>query len=516
MSLAPIPVHGALDNLAACRRAQAIIKWVDENPGLPFPLLFELMHDGDLWKLFFNNLVARGPCTIKIVKVKGHDSLAADENPDEDRLRNIQGNNKSDELAKRASRDYGPQDVIALGNYLVWRNETYIKFIAAVHKVLVRMHIAAHRLRHQPAFRMQYPQANAHRPQLVTYRQLCFPSDHNSSQTNICVLECCVTKQVVDDFLSRANPLVRGAWHMLTHCKIVAHPIDEPGLTWHEFLALASLWSPDEAPRLPHRSARSAPRLAQIINVFKRDVLHMFKVLVHPTMHSMLRINYHGVNRLQGLGITNRVQHVSFLPCICNDACVHISLAILSINKALPARLQRSIRSGRAVMLRTKLLTGQGSLKWQKHLDDARQLVTSQHQVVVQPYSPPQAVAPMLQAVEPISMFMCPNGHGRAATTPAFDPLKPHKCTWCAGCRKYLGGKKWMCPCKVPWSSCPHHVSVLVPVALPNRKRRTQAIPAMTESEAAQKLARIEAPTCSRIILSPKLAARFPHLARPS
>ena len=153
-----------------------------------------------------------------------------------------------------------------------------------------------------------------------------------------------------------------------------------------------------------------------------------------------------------------------------------------------------------------------------KHPLTARNKLMPQHHCLVTPYSPPSSTSPhgAPHSSDPVSMFACPLGHCRAATTPAFDPLKPHKCTWCSSCRKYIGGKKWLCPCRVPWATCPHHVSVLAPVPMPNRKRRTQSIQGMSEREAANKLARIEPARCSRIILTPALAAKFPHLASSS
>ena len=172
MSLAPIPVHGALDNLAACRMAQRIIQSIGDHHDAPFPQLFELMVNGDLWKRFHRNMLARGQQTMKIVKVKGHDKLAEGESPTDGRLSDINGNSNSDALAKQARRDHSPPNLVRLGDYFAWRQQQYTSFVVALHAILVRMHLAAHRLRQQPAYRLQHQQASGRRPQLFSLRKL--------------------------------------------------------------------------------------------------------------------------------------------------------------------------------------------------------------------------------------------------------------------------------------------------------------------------------------------------------
>ena len=303
---------------------------------------------------------------------------------------------------------------------------------------------------------------------------------------------------------------------MLTQCRLQLCQSQKPGITWQEFLLLATIWSPDDTLRQPNVTARSGPSLASTLTIFKRDVGRMFKVLVHPSMHNIIRASQIKDNRLSGLGVANYVPHLCFLPCLHPEAWNDISYALLNIARATTQRVIRNIQLGHSVMLKSYCLTGKGIIKWHKFAGTARSKLLAHHNVLVVPYVPLHSTGPHDTNAHVTSVFTCPAGHERAATTPAFDPLKPTKHTWCSTCKKYINGKMWVCACRVPWYTCPHHVSILAPMAMPNRKRKAQSIRTMTQAEASHKLAKLAPNTCSRVILSPGLAARFPHLGNAS
>ena len=302
---------------------------------------------------------------------------------------------------------------------------------------------------------------------------------------------------------------------MFMHCQLQVNMAGQSGITWHELLLLAAAWAPDDTCRTAHSTARASKTLASVLAAFKRDVVRMFKIFVHPVMHNILRTSYQGSSRLQSLGYHNHVQHLSFLPCLCQQATLAISIAMLNITKTMPNKVVRSIRENKAIMLKQRSLTGQGSLKWHQYACEAREHLIISHPRLVSPYTPTgTSHMPHHAPTAAITRFVCPAGHYREATTPAFDPLRPSRNTWCSQCKKYLNGRKWLCPCGTNWALCPHHVTCLAPKALPNRKRSATAVKSMTNEEAAHKLAKIEPQRCSRLILPTKLAARFPHLAR--
>ena len=279
---------------------------------------------------------------------------------------------------------------------------------------------------------------------------------------------------------------------------------------------LSTLWSDDVQLFTSNATAKAAPQLAGVLARFRRDATKLFNLVIHPSQHHLVQVAHKGSNRLLAIGVSNRVPHIQMLPCLHSDIHMELTIAMLNITTKPAARIIKAIRKKQAVMVKRKTLNGHGSIKWQEHLEHAKHLCHQHHShehLCAHATPSSSSIQSPLMAGQAITSFACPQGHTRAAHSPVFDALRPTKFSWCPGCKKYIAGKKWTCPCKVPWAQCPHHVSLITPAAAPCRKRSVVIQP-MSADEAQRKKARIE-PTgmATRLILPPSSAGRFPHLA---
>ena len=111
--------------------------------------------------------------------------------------------------------------------------------------------------------------------------------------------------------------------------------------------------------------------------------------------------------------------------------------------------------------------------------------------------------------------FLCPQGHARNALD-QFDPYWINKSIWCPSCRGPHASTAWSCGCGRAWHNCPVHLGV--PLHAPARHKPqghgTKHQRADDAQTSARKLARLEPSVASRLILTPRLAQRFPHLAQ--
>ena len=162
---------------------------------------------------------------------------------DDDITRRIdmEGNSRSDDLAKQARRDYVPARILKLADYLTWRIHHYTLLVASIHKIIVRMHLAAQQLRAQPAFLLQHPLADRRRTKLLACKILTYPVVNTSQQDDSITLTCTTTQTVVDSYLSSANSLMQGMWKFLTQCRFSNLGPQQPGCTWPELLLFATI-----------------------------------------------------------------------------------------------------------------------------------------------------------------------------------------------------------------------------------------------------------------------------------
>ena len=79
--LLPMPIHIGIDNSTVVQNFHKLQKFAEEQlsvggalrSGLhPLRKPWQLVTDGDLWKVAWNILMQRGTTTVKVTKVKGH------------------------------------------------------------------------------------------------------------------------------------------------------------------------------------------------------------------------------------------------------------------------------------------------------------------------------------------------------------------------------------------------------------------------------------------------------------
>eukprot|EP00973_Karenia_brevis_P063751 8862704-Karenia_brevis.AAC.1 len=72
-SLSSSPAHIALDNASVVKKGSNIRTWVNTHGTCPYNgQPYALQNNGDLWQIFHDILLARGPHSIRISKTKGH------------------------------------------------------------------------------------------------------------------------------------------------------------------------------------------------------------------------------------------------------------------------------------------------------------------------------------------------------------------------------------------------------------------------------------------------------------
>jgi hypothetical protein len=143
-------LHIATDSQAVVRNAgyliRTAVKWNNlvgipahtrRNPcGRPW----SMQPDGDLWQQFWNAILARGPASIRITKVKGH---ATDKDISEGKSTEVhrKGNDEADKAAT-AGTEAVMSGLVALASWMHDRHTSYCKFMHKVHTVIIAVHKA--------------------------------------------------------------------------------------------------------------------------------------------------------------------------------------------------------------------------------------------------------------------------------------------------------------------------------------------------------------------------------------
>ena len=127
LSFAPLPVHGGIDYSGAVGRASDIIKWISSHLFKPYHTPFPLINDGGLRALFFLNVHSRGSHTIKISKVKGHDTEGL-QHLDDLRRDAAVGNQIADAIATEARKQMFSLALVKYADYLAHHVKSYIIF----------------------------------------------------------------------------------------------------------------------------------------------------------------------------------------------------------------------------------------------------------------------------------------------------------------------------------------------------------------------------------------------------
>lgn len=143
-------VHIGIDSAAMLSKArkliQVAIEWcTDSQPDWlpkrnPCKIPWGLQTDGDLWLVYFEAILARGPGSNKLYKVKAH-ATAKDIREGEANHVDKIGNDKADDAATKGIEHLNgmSKHVLEAINWLAERLEKYQKFMQRVHRVIMEV-----------------------------------------------------------------------------------------------------------------------------------------------------------------------------------------------------------------------------------------------------------------------------------------------------------------------------------------------------------------------------------------
>ena len=142
-----IPLHIGIDSAStiakatklqeeAKRRCQSdmVNWWLRRNP---YRRPWGLQADGDLWRLYWQGLMERGPQSILICKVKAH---ATDQHVKDNlvKIEDKQGNDWADTYAGRGIQEHGDA-ALTIARYFSQRQGGYQKMMAAVQQIIIEV-----------------------------------------------------------------------------------------------------------------------------------------------------------------------------------------------------------------------------------------------------------------------------------------------------------------------------------------------------------------------------------------
>ena len=170
--LAPVAVHIGIDNAAVVQTGRQIIDhlrrrakevWVDSRGiGIlggkasplhklsPFKARWAMMKNGDLWEVFTNIVLRRGPETAAISKVKGHatDEMVAE---GQVRLSDKKGNDRADKAAEKGAATGSQYKIHRHGGMYSRRHKEYRTLMCRIQNFLVGLKEEERRLKQEAA-----------------------------------------------------------------------------------------------------------------------------------------------------------------------------------------------------------------------------------------------------------------------------------------------------------------------------------------------------------------------------
>ena len=227
------------------------------------------------------------------------------------------------------------------------------------------------------------------------------------------------------------------------------------------------------------------------------------KNCLDPDSQKLFQTTTAGQNRLLAYGHTRRLPHTKMAPRFHNDLIHALDSAMIQMDKVLTSAQLNSYRLGN-LNLKMYDFKGYGSFTCVATTRKIAELFEVFH---------PDSLTVWPNIIHIKSTYFCPHGHGRESTNPPFVFQAPPAMIWYPSRKRPHGHNKWTCACNLNWQNCVKHRPIEV-----HSKRSpsdTAAVPclrAMSADASAAKLGKLEPHNASRLILSPGLAQRFPHL----
>ena len=120
---------------------------------------------------------------------------------------------------------------------------------------------------------------------------------------------------------------------------------------------------------------------------------------------------------------------------------------MLQMDKVLTTAQQDSFKQG-TLTLKVHDLKGYGSFKCSAAARKIADVFEFSHRIDLITWP---------QITNAKSTYLCPNGHGREATSPTFIFHAPPAMVWCPSCKRPHGYTRWTCECNRPWHNGVKH-----------------------------------------------------------
>ena len=422
-------------------------------------------NNGDLWEMFYDILLAKGPETYRGTKVKGH---ATEEAVKKGLVEMIDkaGNDMADKYADEGVELHG-KDVLHVSRRLTARHMQYTKLCAEIHDRIVAAFQTREALlkadknygtEHQPGH-----EKGASTRRLVQYYPVSYARDGPQH----------IRLKFKDDIANYRRtigiyPEAQDIQRFLQEIKLQAVDGSEQGVSWLELYVLFNLHGYGMKEQKGHSRAESRRTLKC---QFKRFIMAIRAINRHTAdEQSALFFRHHEgkMPRLRGLGISSHVPMVRFqvqLPKEMKDA---IAFEIIR-SQTRHSRLKvQEILDGK-IKVQTKKLNLRSRANWAKTIRSVAGYDTKQRPADTSAVASDGAqVEHGLQRQTVVHanemnisaevLFRCPACQQKVqGDIKALDLKDLGNRTRCKHCNKAWPVSEWKCPCDKRWHDCPMH-----------------------------------------------------------
>ncbi len=263
-ALAPYPIHLGSDNLTFVRRANLIINGTLKNCVKPW----QLCNDGDLWGLFADLVMQRGPNSIRVTWVKGHSKQTHIDRGITTPWRK-RGNDRADKIASEKGHGAHPDGLHVLSEFLEERHKMYVELVHHIHKVIAQTFVEDQRLRKQAKDLKAPPLLQGRKDRRKLVAKLLFHPQPGDAID----LDMGPPPQAYpnNEQIHALYPLI---WCYLATLKGQAANPQQPGMTWLELMMLYVIRGGivDDAKKPSEHPALPRPNILPAIQLFKRVV----------------------------------------------------------------------------------------------------------------------------------------------------------------------------------------------------------------------------------------------------
>ena len=503
------PVHIGTDSAAFLRKAEALRTAM--LAGRRVNTCWQLQVDGDLWRHFYQAMVAKGPAAIAFTKVKGHAS--------DDHVRSGQvapadkfGNDAADEAADEGAAVHG-EDLLKIARIYSERHKQYAELAHAIHVHIIEAHLIRSALVERAAARNATRRAAEAKVKRYHYEpttttvaySTALPSAHFDLVGHI------------SDYPKLCAKVVAAHDYQRFMERLTVLPIEERGVgtTWLELYVLYRMTGGQRPIPAPECKAKTGGSMAMQIRRFQTDFRAVAcRVLQGTPQAEMLKPAPPLEKPLVGLAVEGYLSMIKCRVVLLPETKQRLEDHVLRLVHNLSAKKAEQFRSGTGLK-RMRTVDLRGRTAWED-------VIATEEKHMLPPMAVPhRATGPT--AASPPFRLSCPKcGADVKSTRSAFSSRVRDlgRRVRCRACACTSESRRWKCPCDRHWHLCPDHsrpLPLAPPSAGPSRAARRGAGSAEALGAPQQKRPRSEVIYLSgvpstldiRSRLSPALRARL-------